>query len=68
MNEKAPERLLELQRRFAGHLRDPDNVPPPEGIEDRRLAIYRRLFFNNLSNLFARNFPVIRKLTEDDDW
>jgi len=68
MTEKAPERLLELQRRFAGHLRDPDNIPPPEGIEDRRLAIYRRLFFNNLSNLFSRNFPVIRKLHDDAGW
>jgi hypothetical protein len=68
MDDHAPERLLELQRRFAGHLRDPDNNPPPEGIEERRLAIYRRLFFNNLSNLFARNFPVIRKLFDDSAW
>jgi len=68
MDDQAPKRLLELQQRFAGHLRDPDNNPPPEGIEERRLAIYRRLFFNNLSNLFARNFPVIRKLFGDDAW
>ena len=68
MAKEPPKRLLELQRRFAGHLRDPDNVPPPDGIEDRRLAIYRRLFFNNLSNLFARNFPVIRKLHDDESW
>ncbi|AKS41658.1 HvfC family RiPP maturation protein [Wenzhouxiangella marina] len=68
MSKQPPERLLELQRRFAAHLRDPEHAPAPEGIEERRLAIYRRLFFNNLSNLFARNFPVIRRLHEDADW
>jgi len=68
MTEKPPERMFALQQRFAGHLRDPEGVPAPEGLEDRRLAIYRRLFFNNLKNLFARNFPVIRKLTSDQQW
>ncbi len=68
MTDQPPERMFALQQRFAGHLRDPENVPAPEGLEDRRLAIYRRLFFNNLKNLFARNFPVIRKLSSDTEW
>lgn len=63
-----PERLLDLQRRFAGHIRDPDGAGPPPGIEARRLAIYRRLFFNNVSSLMAKNFPVLRRLHADDDW
>ncbi len=42
------ERQLEdLQRRFAAHLRDPATAPAPEGIEDRRLQVYRELFFDN---------------------
>ena len=53
---------------FAGHIRDPDNVPAPEGIEERRMAIYRELFFNNIRNLLATMFPVIRKLHSDDQW
>lgn len=65
---RPPEKLLALQQRFAGHLRDPDGVAAPEGLEERRLAIYRRLFFNNLNNLFARNFPVIRKLFDQSAW
>jgi len=63
-----PERLAELQRRFAGHLRDPSAVPAPEGLEDRRLAIYRRLFFGNLDNLFSKNFPVLRGILDDARW
>jgi uncharacterized protein len=67
-SDRPPEKLLALQQRFAGHLRDPDGVAAPEGLEERRLAIYRRLFFNNLNNLFARNFPVIRKLFDQTAW
>ena len=53
---------------FAGHIRDPENVPAPEGIEERRMAVYRELFFNNIRNLLATMFPVIRKLHSDDQW
>lgn len=63
-----PEELAALQKRFSDHIRDPDNNPPPEGIEDRRLAIYRRLFLNNLSSLFGKNFPVARKVVPDERW
>lgn len=63
-----PESLLALQRRFAGHIRDPENQPPPDDVEDRRMAIYRRLFFGNLRNLMAKNFPVLRRLVSDEAW
>lgn len=53
---------------FAAHIRDPDNVPAPEGIEDRRMGIYRELFFNNIRNLLGNMFPVLRKLHSDDRW
>lgn len=60
--------MVRTQREFAGHLRDPENRPPPEGIEGRRLAIYRRLFFNSISNLMAKNFPVLRRLLDNAQW
>lgn len=58
----------ELQYRFAAHLRDPSAQPAPEGIEDRRLEIYRELFFNNVVSLLAGNFPVLRSLHDDAAW
>lgn len=58
----------EKQYAFARHIRDPKNNPPPEGIEDRRMAIYRELFFNNLRNLLSQTFPVLRKLHEKEKW
>lgn len=60
-----------FQRRqfsLAAHIRDPDNNPPPAGMPDRRLAIYRELFFNNLVGLLGNSFPVLRKVLGTDTW
>lgn len=58
----------EKQYAFAAHIRDPQHVPAPEGVEDRRMAIYRELFFNNLRSLLSSTFPVLKKLHADDKW
>ncbi len=62
------ERLHDQQFALSRHLRDPSAHPPPPGIEERRLAIYRDLFFNNIEGLLAGNFPVIRQTLGDDAW
>jgi hypothetical protein len=56
------------QYAFAAHIRDPENNPAPEGIEDRRMAIYRGLFFNNVSQLLSRTFPVLFKILGTERW
>jgi hypothetical protein len=58
----------EQQYAFAAHLRDPERNPAPAGIEDRRLGIYRELFFNNVSGLLAGTFPVIHKILGEPQW
>lgn len=63
-----PETLRRQQFAFAAHLRDPAAHPAPLGIENRRLAVYRDLFFNNIEGLLAGNFPVIRKTLDDEAW
>ena len=63
-----PERLSELQRQFAAHIRNPSSEPAPSDVEGRRMEIYRNLFFNNVRSLLAWNFPVIRKLYSDENW
>jgi hypothetical protein len=66
--EGQAQRLARLQRDFAAHIRDPESHPAPAEIEDRRMAIYRRLFFNNINSLLAANFPVLRMLHDDARW
>jgi hypothetical protein len=58
----------EKQYAFARHIRDPENNPAPAGTEDRRMAVYRELFFNNLKNLLSQTFPVLRKLHDNEKW
>ena len=61
------ESFQQLQYQFAAHLRDPVANPPPEGLEDRRLQIYRDLFFNNIENLLGSQFPVLKRL-KGESW
>ena len=63
-----PASLREQQFALSRHLRDPATVAPPEGIEERRLAVYRELLYNNLQSLLAGNFPVIRATLGDKAW
>ncbi len=56
------------QRAFAAHLRDPEHVPAPAGVEPRRMAVYRELFFNNLVDLLGGTFPVLSRILGDRGW
>lgn len=63
--------VLEFQKRqmqLTAHLRNPEHAPAPSGIEDRRLKIYRELFYNNIEGFLANAFPVLRQLTADAHW
>ena len=65
---EAPTRLRAQQFALTRHLRDPQGQPAPAGIEERRLAIYRDLLFNNVESLLAGNFPVIHRLLGESAW
>ena len=58
----------DIQRRFTQHLRDPDNIPAPQDIEERRMEIYRGLLYRNVESFLAGSFPVLRKVLDDGEW
>lgn len=60
--------FMRRQYEFAAHIRDPQNNPAPSDVEDRRMEIYRGLFFRNIESFIAKGFPVLRKLYSDADW
>jgi hypothetical protein len=60
--------LRDLQAEFAAHIRDPADQSAPGGIEDRRMQVYRELFFNNVSSLLGGTFPVLQKVLGDERW
>ena len=63
--------MLEFQRlqtRLTAYLRDPGNAPAPDGIEARRLKIYRELFYNNIEGFLTTAFPVLHQIMATDHW
>ena len=65
------ETLLPFQKtqyEFVKYIRDPENNAAPSNIEKRRMEMYRELVFNNIEDFLASNFPVLRKITENDRW
>ncbi len=63
-----PEKLKKQLYEFAAHIRDPENIPAPANIEDRRIGIYRDLFFNNIQAFLSNTFPVLKSLYDEDSW
>ena len=64
----AEQDFRKLQYAFAAHLRNPETNPAPANIEDRRMTIYRDLFFNNMVSLLAGTFPVLHRILGVDRW
>ena len=61
-------KLSDIQRAFAANIREPNVYPAPSDIEDRRMKIYRDLFYKNIEGFISSAFPVLRKLYSDTDW
>ncbi|HJS15144.1 MAG TPA: putative DNA-binding domain-containing protein [Rheinheimera sp.] len=53
---------------LAHYVRDPAGCAPPPGMEARRLAIYRRLFYGNIEAMLASGFPVLSASLGSADW
>ena len=56
------------QRQFTAHMRDPAANPGPADIEDRRMAIYRDLIYNNIEGFLNSGFPILREIHTDTEW
>lgn len=58
----------EIQHEFMAHLKNPQQMAFAHGIEERRLKIYRELFFNNIVGFLSSGFPVLESLYQPEDW
>jgi len=57
-----------LQYAFAGNIRDPEGTAPPADVDERRMAVYRELFYNNIEGVLANAFPVMHELLPETRW
>jgi hypothetical protein len=60
--------FIEIQNEFMAHIRKPTQNKKPQGIEDRRMAIYRDLFFNNIDGFISSGFPVLKSVYSNKNW
>jgi hypothetical protein len=58
----------QIQQEFMAHLKNPEHIAFAYDIEERRLNIYRELFFNNILGFLDSGFPVLKSLYLADDW
>lgn len=63
-----PASVVERQKSLARHLRDPGSAPAPDGVETRRLQVYRDLVYRNIEGFISSGFPVLRSLFDDACW
>ncbi len=57
-----------VQIEFAAHIRNPEANARPEDVEERRMKVYRELFYNNIEHFLASAFPVAKKVLGEDSW
>lgn len=60
--------FIDIQNEFMAHIRQPNTNPCPADVEDRRMAIYRELFFNNINGFVSSAFPVLKTLYTEQQW
>ncbi len=63
-----PPSFVRKQYEFAANIRDPESCATPGDVEERRMAIYRELFFNNIEGFLASHLPVLKSLFAETAW
>lgn len=58
----------DVQQAFAAHIKAPEENAFDYGIEDRRMKIYRELFFNNIMGFLDSGFPVLKSILTEQKW
>jgi hypothetical protein len=57
-----------VQHAFANHIKSPAQVACPSDVDDRHMAIYRDLFFNNIMGFLSGGFPVLAEIIGEERW
>ncbi len=60
--------FVQQQYAFTAHIRNPEKYQRPDDIEERRMKIYRELFYNNVEDFMANTYPVLRTIISDKHW
>lgn len=67
MSTPLPE-FQRFQYCFTAHIRDPKKNALPDGVEARRMKVYRELVYNGIEHSLLTCFPVLRKVLGKRRW
>lgn len=67
MTDELPE-FIQVQQRFANHIKSPMSVSRPSDVDERHMAIYRELFFKNIMGFLSGAFPVLAEIIGQARW
>jgi len=56
----------QIQKNFSDAIRDPKGYPEVAGVDERRMSVYRELFFNNIEGFISGGFPVLMELLSQE--
>jgi hypothetical protein len=60
--------FIRTQQDFIATIRDPENHPTPSDVEERRMAVYRELIYNNVEDFLASTYPVLKEILGENAW
>jgi len=67
-SQHKPVSFKDAQTAFTSYIRDPENNPAPADVKKQRMEMYRSLMFNNVESFISSNFPVLRKIFDQQSW
>ena len=67
-SNQSPQNFKQTQYAFSAHIRQPASNPAPTDIEDRRMKIYRDLFYNNVESFMSTTYPVLCEILGETRW
>jgi uncharacterized protein len=58
----------QYQYAFTAHIRDPENNPKPNNVDEERMAVYRQGVYNNIFESASVCFPVCQATVGEENW
>lgn len=58
----------QYQHAFTAHIRDPENNPKPNNVDEERMEVYREGVFNNIFESASVCFPVCQATVGEENW
>ncbi len=58
----------QYQHAFTAHIRDPENNPKPNNVDEERMAVYREGVYNNIFEAASVCFPVCQETVGTNYW